>query len=251
MKHRAWYLKDVFFIALILGIVALAIAYAGTRRETREFRFQDGIQASSIGPFIQEGATSVLPMTYGGATAESLTITMDDTGDAEVVMPENAIGPDDTAVLHDTVIFCGENAENGTTYFGPATALFLGDASADTTLGSAACDALDNVTEATADAPLVAGLSYKATGFWCYTDGTLGAAETIDFTLRTAAGDVVTTDAALTTLTCQIAEAGTYCRTVAGSTTDIAAGATVAMKVVQSSDNADDNSWCKVGIALK
>ena len=36
-----------------------------------------------------------------------------------------------------------------------------------------------------------------------------------------------------------------------GSTTDIAAGATLAVKAVQVSDNTDDDHWCKVYIAYK
>ena len=53
-------------------------------------------------------------------------------------------------------------------------------------------------------------------------------------------------------MTCTIGEAATFCRSTTAGTTDIAAGATVAVKAVETSNNADgDESWCKIGIALK
>ncbi len=148
-----------------------------------------------------------------------------------------------SAVL-DRVIFCGENAENGTIFFGPATALFGGDGS-DYSLGSVNCDALDNATEATADAPILTAAAFQVMGFRCKTDGTLGAGESIVFTLRSAAADLTPS------VTCTISEAETECSDVTSTSTDVAAGATVAMKVVEASNNADDNAWCQAVIAIR
>lgn len=189
--------------------------------------------------------------TIGGTNVNSFQIITDDTGDAEFVPPENSIGADDVAVVTDHVILCGQLDENGTIYFGPNTTVFGGDASASSAVGSAACDALDNATEATADAPIFTNNSFKIMGGWCETDGTLGAGETLTFTVRTAAADAVTTDGSNTSLSCSLAAGETDCSIPYGTTTDVAAGATIAIKAVEVSDNADDNAWCRLAIAVK
>ena len=186
------------------------------------------------------GATS---FTLGGSSTTSTTFTTDDTGDGEIALRANSVGAGELAGTYQNVIFCGENAENGTTFFGPATAPLGGSWATPVNLASAGCDALDNTTEATADAP-ISTLATKVNGFRCVTDAVLGAGETIVFTLRTAAANAVTTDGAQTTLTCTIGEAATECRNVAGTTTNIVAGATLAMSVVETSNNTDDNAWC-------
>lgn len=198
-------------------------------------------------------ATAALTVAPGGAAAMSIgttsttstTILSDDTGDAEEVHVVNSVGPADVAGLYERLIFCGQADENGTIYLGPATAPFGGDGSASYAISSAGCDALDNATEGTADAPISA-LATKIHGMRCATAGTLGGGETLAFTLRTATGDAATTDGAATTITCSLAAGETECRTNAGTTTNIAAGATLAVKAVQVSNNADDDLWCSV-----
>lgn len=185
-----------------------------------------------------------------GQEPDSFTIDTNDTGDAEVVLPENSIGADDIAVATDHVVLCGQMDENGTIYFGPVTAAF-GEDGSDASLSSAACDALDNATEATVDAPIFTDLSFKILGGWCKLAGTLGASETATFTVRTAAADVVTTDGSNTTLTCSLATGEVECSIPYGTTTDIAAGATIAIKAVQVSNNSDDDGWCRLAIAVK
>lgn len=142
------------------------------------------------------------------------------------------------------VIFCGQADESGIVYLGPATAAFGGDGS-DASIAGTACDALDSGVEATADAPLYTDIAFQIVGVVCQTNGTLGSGETVIFTTRSAA--------ALTTpsQTCTISEAGADCRILTATTTDIAAGATVAIKAVQSGDNADDDLWCKATIAIQ
>jgi hypothetical protein len=141
------------------------------------------------------------------------------------------------------VIFCGQADEAGTIYLGPATAVTLGDGSASYAIGSVGCDALDNATEATADAPLYTDVAFKVLGGICVTDGTLSS-ETVIFTMRSAAADTSPVQ------TCTISDASD-CSFTTATTTDVAAGATVAIKAVQIGDNADDNLWCKVTIALQ
>lgn len=179
----------------------------------------------------------------GSGAIDATELATDSVDSAEIA--ENAVDEDELDAFTDSVILCGENDENGTIYFGPSTGAFGGNG-ADLSQGGAACDALDDATEATADAPILAASAFKVTGFYCTTDATLGAAETIVFTLRSAAAG--TTPA----ITCTIGEAASQCSTTTGSTTDIAAGATIAMQAVEASDNADgDESWCRVGIAIK
>ena len=207
------------------------------------------VSATNIANAINIGANPIVTGnvagTIGDATTDAWTVTTDGTGDAEVVLPENSVGPDEVAVAVDHVQLCGQQDENGTVFFGPNTAAFGGDGS-DGSLGSAACDALDNAVEATADAPIFTNVAFKVLGFWCKQNGTLGAAETVVYTLRTAAG------ATVPSLTCTISEAEAECRTLTGSTTDIAAGATITMQATETSDNADvDDGWCRVAIALK
>jgi hypothetical protein len=142
-------------------------------------------------------------------------------------------------------VFCGEANENGTVFLGPALTNFGGGGD-DTTIGGTVCDALESGTEATADGPLFANVPYKITGMYCRIDGTLAGTETVVFTMRSA-------EAAVTpALTCTVAAAGTDCRTLTGTTTDVAAGATVAVQMTQTSNNADgENGRCVIGIALQ
>jgi hypothetical protein len=167
-----------------------------------------------------------------------------------VILPENSVGAGEIGALLLPVIFCGELAENGTTYLGPSTGAFGGNG-ADLSIGSTACDALDSTTEATADTPLFTNTPLKWMGLLCKTDGTLGASETIVFTARTAAADVVTTDSTATTITCTISVGESECRSLVGSTTNIAAGATVAVKAVETSNNSDDNAHCVALMAVR
>lgn len=203
-------------------------------------------------------ALTVLPggaaaMVLGGASTTAVTVTTDSTGTAEVVLPAGSI--DSTELLDGTIAagdlgtdsvtaikmsagtiritLCGENAENGTTYMGPNELTVVEPA-----LASATCDALDDTTEATADSVFSAGFAIRPVYMKCITDGTLGASETLTITLRSGAGAVAGFG------TCSIAEAETTCETSTPSTAVIAAGATLAVQVVQVSNNADDNTKC-------
>lgn len=206
------------------------------------------VSASNLLNSINIGANPIVTGnvagTIGDSTTDSWTFVTDGTGDAEIALPENSIGPDDVAVMHDSVILCGEAAENGTNFFGPSTGAFGGNG-ADLSLASAACDALDNADEGTADAPLFTNVAFKITGLFCKTDGTMGAGESVVYTVRSAVAG------ATPAITCTVGVGETDCRSLTGSTTDIAASATIAIQSTQSSNNVDDNGWCKLYVAYK
>jgi len=161
---------------------------------------------------------------------------------------ENAVQPDELSAISYHIDFCGQNVENGPVYFGPVvTDHFMENdaATVDASIGGTVCDGLDSATEATADAPVFTNVPFKITGMFCTTDGTLGSGETLTFATRSAAA------ATTPSVTCSLAAGESDCVSNTGSTTDIAAGATVAVLATQSSNNSDDNSWCRVWISLK
>ena len=87
-------------------------------------------------------------------------------------------------------------------------------------------------------------LALKAHGMRCISDATQGAGESVVFTLRSAAADTTPV------ISCTIAEAATECRSNVATTTNIAAGATLAVKVVPTGDNAAGNVWCSVLMSM-
>jgi hypothetical protein len=165
--------------------------------------------------------------------------------DSAVVLPANSVGGAELSGIGLRTIYCGQADENGTIFLAPALSVLGGDASADTSIGSTACDALDSADEATADGALLANVALKARGVYCKTDGTLGAGESIVFTLRSAVADTTPV------LSCTLSAAQTDCRSLVGTTTNIAAGGTTAIKAVMSSNNADDNLWCLVDYMMQ
>ncbi len=206
----------------------------------------DSVAINSAGTVTIEATGAI---TIGDASATATTIATDGVGDSEVVLPENSIGPDEIAgLLTMNVELCGELDENSTTYMGPHITdhwLEVNDSITDGSIGGTLCDGLESGTEGTADAPLPGLLGYKVLGLFCKIDGTLASSETVVFTVRSAAADLTPS------VTCSLAEAETSCVGVTGSTTDIASGATIAVKAVMVSNNSDDNAWCRVVIAPK
>lgn len=165
--------------------------------------------------------------------------------DSAVVLPANSVGGAEVSGMYMQAVFCGEAAENGTVFLGPALTS-LGGAGDDTTIGGTVCDTLESGTEATADGPLFAQVPYKIMGLYCRIDGTLAGTETVVFTMRSAAADTTPV------LTCTVAAGQTDCRTLTGTTTNIAAGATVAVQMTQTSNNADgENGRCVASLALQ
>jgi len=148
----------------------------------------------------------------------------------------------DGGAAFDTVILCGDGPSGaGTVYLGPDTASYGGDGG-DASIGGTVCNALDNATEATADAPILTNVAFKVAGAVCTTDGTIGAAENVVFTMRSAEADTSPAQ------TCTIGVGEKDCSITNATTTDVAAGATIAMKAVQTGDNTTDNYWCRATI---
>ena len=201
----------------------------------------------------------------GDSTTTSLTIVTDGSGTGEVVLPplsisgseiaagaiavsklaENAVAADALAAISDKITLCGDDANDGTIYFGPATAAYLGGGG-EHAIGGTACDALDSATEGTADAPIHAGFpSFKVTGMVCISS--TDAANDQVLTLRSAEADVNPS------VTCTIAGTGSAvsCSTITATTTDIAAGATIAVKSVNTEDLSGADVRCEVYFSAK
>lgn len=225
-------------ISIILGLILLVMVALACAPE------QPVERSYSCAVYTEQGCAKLV-VASGGEVEVQSGGTLDIQSGSTLDIAENAIEPDDVAVMHDTVILCGQADENGTIYYGPATAVFGGDGSASYAMSSTGCDALDNATEGTADAPIMTNVAFKVTSLYCKQSGTLGSGEAVTFTVRSAAADTTPV------ISCVIGEGETDCRSLTASTTDIAAGATIAIKAVQASDNSDDDHWCKVGIAYK
>jgi hypothetical protein len=223
MHRSRWFTPSLVLLAF-LGGAAYLWAQAGAHNpRTDLWDFLNGIQL---------GGGTVITGTTGAQ-------------DSAVNLPANSVGGGEMSGVQFNVILCGQAAENAEIFLGPATTVLGGDASTDTSIGSAACDALDDATEATADAPLFANIPFKIMGLYCRTDGTLGVGETVVFKTRSAEADTTPS------ITCTIGATQTDCRSLLGSTTNVAAGATVAISATQTSNNADDNLKCNMQIALQ
>jgi len=191
----------------------------------------------------------------GHVNTTSFTIVTDGTGDGEVMLPADSIGASEVAenavkgdafgAMSDKIVLCGQDANSGTIYGGPAVAEYLGNGT-EFAIGGTACNAYDSATEATADAPILAGFpSFKVTGMFCETSS--DAANDQVFTLRSAASGLTPA------VTCTVLGAGaaTSCATVTSTTTDIAAGATIAVRSVNTEDLSAQDFWCEVYFSIK
>ena len=184
-------------------------------------------------------------VTVGSSANNLFTVTTDGTGDGEVVLPENSIGADEFAGMVDKIVLCGQDANSGTVYGGPTAAAYLGGGG-EFVMGATVCNALDDATEATADAPISAGFpAFKVTGMHCATSS--DASNDQVFTLRSAAADLTPS------VTCTVAGSGsaTDCSTTTASTTDVASGATIAVKSVNTEDLSGQDFWCQVYFVVK
>ena len=182
-------------------------------------------------------------ITLGSANTDTLTVTTDGTGDAEAALPENGIGADELAVMADQFVACGQQANAGTIYGGPALSSLNGDG-AEYAIAGAVCDALDNAAEAGADAPLgLANTAFKVMGMLCEVSSS--GANGVVLTLRSAAAGLTPA------VTCTVPTGSTTCSTATASTTDIAAGATVAVQATNTEDLSLQDFWCRIFIAWK
>jgi len=188
----------------------------------------------------------------GSGDTTSVTVVTDSTGDDEVILPNSTIGPDEVgANMLVWGIFCGDLPNNTTNYTSPVTGyasgpFYAGGLTAndlDYTLAGTGCAAEDNTTEATADEVMFADVAAKVVGMYCQVTGSGSNGVTLH--VRTAAG-ATTPD-----VTCTIATATTGCFAATPTTTDIAAGATVAVSAVTTEDLSTQDYWCMVQFALQ
>jgi hypothetical protein len=141
------------------------------------------------------------------------------------------------------LVICGDDAGTTTVnYLGPSLPSWTGDGT-DYSLASTACSALDSTTEATADLP-VSTLALGVRGMRCKSNSTQAAGESLTMTVRTAAADTVPV------ISCVIGEAATECRTNTATTTNIVAGATLAVKVVPVGNNSAGAVQCVVTMVM-
>jgi hypothetical protein len=223
MHRSRWFTPSLLLLAL-LGGAAYLWAQAGAHNpRTDLWDFLNGIQL---------GGGTVITGTTGAQ-------------DSAVVLPTNSVGGTEQSGIRMIAPFCGDGPnQTGTTYLGPALAAFTGDGS-DASNGSAACQALDSADEPTADGPLFANVAFKANAMYCLTGQALGAAETNTFTLRSAAANTTPV------ISCTISTGQTDCRSLTGTTTNIAAGAPAAIKADHVGDNNGDDFKCYVDISLQ
>ena len=144
------------------------------------------------------------------------------------------------------VIFCGDFASAGTVYTSPASGYAsapmndLGGSSF--LLAGAGCSAEDSATETTADEVMFLNNAFKVLSLYCQVDST-GTGGVL-FSLRSAAAELTSP------IQLKIATARTSAATNVVTTTDIAAGATVALRAVSYTDLSSNDFWCNAKIML-
>ncbi len=181
----------------------------------------------------------------GDATTTAFTVTTDGAGDAEAVLPENSIGPDEVAIPMQSVLFCGElGAATDEFFAGPHLEhIWLASTFTDVTFASTVCDTLGDTTVASADNDIEEFQSYKVNGMYCQVSATPGAASTV----MTFVDDTTNTP-----VTCSIAAAETSCTSVIGTTTDVAANSQVAVSSLNATDDESlQDVHCLVYISWK
>jgi len=199
-----------------------------------------GVDSAAAG-ILNLGVTNATSFVMGSVSVTDFNLQTDGAGDAEVVLSENSIGPDEVAVMTTDVVFCGQLANSGTLFNAPGRSRWLGDAT-DLTMGGAACDAMDNATEATADLPMF-GTTAKVQGMYCNTAG--AGANGIVITMRAGEADLTPS------VTCTIPTGEFSCSSVTGSTTDLTANQPLAIQTVTTEDLSAQDTWCRVVFALK
>lgn len=190
------------------------------------------------------GASNALVLE--GATADAFETSVapqDPTADRTVTVP-NANGIINVGPTFD-VIFCGDLPNNTTLYYSPANGYGAGLFNAfggSYALAGAGCAAEDNATEGTADEVMYANNALKILGMACTV--TSSGSNGVVINMRSATASL-TPDVTIT-----IPTATTTGATVTGSTTDISAGATVAIRVIATEDLSAQDVWCLARIMV-
>ena len=164
-----------------------------------------------------------------------------------LTVPANSIGGGEVSGVGFSLVFCGQADENGTIYYSPAAGVNMVDYAdgVDYSIAGTACDGLDGATEATQDLVLFPDNALKVMGMYCMTNGTHASAETATFRLLSGEANLTPT------ITCTISEAQNSCATLSGTTTNVAAGATLVVRAIMVSNNSDDDHWCMANVMLQ
>ena len=165
-------------------------------------------------------------------------------------LPPSSVNQDEIGpfFMH-TILLCGQLADSGTLYVTPATGFGAGNghnygaANDDFKIGGAGCDAMDNATEATADAVMYANTAFKVVGLFCQVSSSGSNGVTLN--LRSATANL-TPDITLTIPTAETTAAVSKATSV-----DIAAGATFALKTVTTENLSAQDAWCLANIVLQ
>jgi len=184
-----------------------------------------------------------------GATADAFegTITPQDWAADKAITLMDAAGAINVGFTQN-ILLCGQQENNSTNYGSPVTgfgagALYdLGAAADSWQIGGDGCNAEDSTTEATADEVVSVNNAMKVLGMYCEVSGSGSNGVTLN--VRSAAANL-TPDVTIT-----IATGNTTGATVAVSTTDIAAGATMAVRSVNTEDLSAQDWWCLVKVLM-
>jgi hypothetical protein len=180
-----------------------------------------------------------------GLTADGSegTITPQDFAADRAITLLDAAGAINVGVNTD-IVLCGDLPNNTTNYTSPVSGFPSGEMYVNSVsnlsfaLAGSGCAAEDETTEATADDVLFANNAVKILGMYCAVSGS--GSNGVVLNLRSAAASL-TPD-----ITVTIPTGSTTGATSAITTTDIAAGATFALRSISTEDLSSQDVWCMV-----
>jgi hypothetical protein len=142
------------------------------------------------------------------------------------------------------VIFCGQQANAGTIYMSPVSgfpegSFYTSGLTANDLsyiIGGTGCDAEDNATEGTADEVLYTNNAFKVLGMVCKVSSS--GSNGVVVNLRDDAANMTPN------ITITIPTTATTGATSAFTTTNVAAGSAVALRVINTEDLSAQDAWC-------
>ena len=244
MKYRS-------IASLILGPFLIALLIAGG------LAYAGNLNTSGKCPY---GTACVL----GHTNTTTFTLQTDGSGDGEVVLPLQSIGSGEivneaitsgkmptNAVTSSQLganplgelFFCGESCSSSTCAGGHSVAFLSGDYTASHALAAGACDTLGETSIAAASEIASANNAFKVHGMYCVTDSS-GSNGVV---LAMTAADAATVPA----VTCTIPTGETTCAASTAATTDVAAGAVVAVSIVTTENLSANDFSCRVVVGWR
>jgi hypothetical protein len=188
-----------------------------------------------------------VPFTYSivfGNPGEPNSPELKRTGDSELsVIGADLLTPSGAvyAGFVTDVLLCGEQANDGTIYMSPVTGYASGQFYVDAATllynqGGTGCNAQDAAAEADADEPMFANNAFKVLGMSCSVSSS--GSNGVLLNLRSATANL-TPDVTIT-----IATTDTTGVSAVVTTTDIAAAATFALRVINTENLSAEDAWC-------